>query len=72
MLNFSNNLNIVQEPSISKFVTHKHDVTIVSSHAKNSSERKGMVDGTSLKNKEILDEVIVRYLIQYGIMLFAN
>ena len=64
MLNFSSNLNIVQEPSISKFVTHKRNVTIVSSHAE---ERKGMVDGTSLKNKEILDEVIVRFLI-----LFTN
>ena len=72
MLNFSSNLNIVQEPSISKFVTHKHNVTIVSSHTENSSVRKGMVDGTSLKNKEILDEVIVRFLIQYGIILFTN
>ena len=40
MLNFSSNLKIVQEPSISKFVTHKHDVTIVSSQAENSSEMK--------------------------------
>ena len=61
-----------EEPSIFKFVTHKHNVTIVSSHAENSSERKLMVDGTSLKNKEILDEVIVRFLIQYSIMLFTN
>ena len=32
-----------------------------------------MVDGTSdsQKNKEILNDVIVRFLIQYGIMLFA-
>ena len=61
-----------EEPSISKFVKHKNNITIVSSHAENSSERKVMVDVTSLKNKEILDEVIVRFLIQYGIMLFTN
>ena len=72
MLNFSSNLNIVQEPSTFKFVTHKHNVTIVSSQAENSSEMKGIVDGTSLKNKEILDEVIVRFLIQCDIMPFTN
>ena len=72
MVNFSSKLKIVQENSISKFVTHKHNVTIVSSQAENLSERKRMVDGSSLKNKEILHEVTVRFLIQCGIMLFTN
>ena len=78
MLNFSSNLNIVQEPSISKFVTHNHNVTIVSSRAKNSfffwarSQRGKEWWMAPQKNREILDDVIVRFLIQYGIMLFTN
>ena len=50
MLNFSSNLKIVQEPSISKFVTHKleHDVTIISSQAENSSEMKSKTTISSL------------------------
>ena len=52
MLNFSSDINIVQEPSISKFVTHHMMLLSLVPSLKirffgKKSERKGMVDGTS-------------------------